>query len=97
MDATTHVIATILVEIPTTPAVVLFGLSSFYAVVAETEADSVILAATTMAVVTVFGFLSFYAAAVTETLSAKIQTLNNDILILSLRRYLSAAVYFSCP
>ncbi len=97
MDATPLVIATILVEIPTTLAVVLSGLSSFYAVAAETEAVSATLAAITMAVVTVFGFLSFYAAAVTETLSAKIQTLNNDILILSLRRSLSAAVYFSCP
>lgn len=96
MDATPLVIATILVDIQTTPAAALSGLSSFY-VVAVTRVVSATLAAITTVAVTVFGLSSFYAAAVTEILSANLLTQIDDILILSLRRYLSAAAFFNRP
>ncbi len=74
MDATTHVIATIPVVIPTTLAAVLFGLLFFYAVVAVTKVDLEIPAvATTTTVVIVFGlFFYFYVAVVTVILSVNL-------------------------
>lgn len=93
MDATLLVIATILADIPTTPAAALSGLSSFYAV-AVTRVVSATLAAITTVAVIVFGLSYFYAAVATEILSANLLTQIDNILILSLRRFLSAAVCF---
>ena len=96
MDATPLVIATILADIPTTPAAALSGLSSFYAV-AVTRVVSATLAAITTVAVIVFGLSYFYAAVATEILSANLLTQFDNILILSLRRFLSAAVCFFSP